>query len=428
MPAAAAGACLCLLTVPARAVTPGVARPDPQPLASEWWFSAWDIQSRVWPLSMGAGVTVALLDSGVQASLPDLRGAVVPGGDTTGAGVKGDGEVGGGLTDDDKPDDGHGTAMAAVIAGQGVRGGLVGIAPAAKILPVRVGLAGRLAYAAFSDRSLAAGIRFAASHGAQVINMSLAGTAPGAGRCDTAIQDAVAYALDHNVVVVAGAGNVLPLLGEQTNEPKQPASCAGVLAVSAVNPNLTWWRHSERQPYVAVSAPGNEIQTLGLDGRNFVDGYGTSFASAFVSGEAALVRARNPSLPWYRVVQRIINTTLPRGAVPDDRFGYGIVRIHEAVDVAHDPIPASAPNPVYQAFLDWLRTPQGQKFASPPARSRARRAAAPGPSAAPAGLAAAEAVAAVVVLATAAALLVIARRRRRRQAGPGSSAPGPGGA
>jgi type VII secretion-associated serine protease mycosin len=423
VPAAAAAACLCLLTAPARAVTPGVARPRPQPLASEWWFSAWDLQSRVWPLTTGAGVTVALLDSGVQASLPDLRGAVVPGGDTTGAGTNG-------LTDDDKPDDGHGTAMAAVIAGQGVRGGLVGIAPAAKILPVRVGLAGRLTYAAFSDQSLAAGIRFAVSHGAQVINMSLAGTAPGADRCDTAIQDAVAYALDHNVVVVAGAGNVLPLLGEQTNEPKQPASCAGVLAVSAVNPSLTWWRHSERQPYVAVSAPGNEIQTLGLDGRNFVDGYGTSFASAFVSGEAALVRARNPSLPWYRVVQRIINTALPRGAVPSDRFGYGIVRIHEAVDAAHDPIPASAPNPVYQAFLDWLRTPQGQKFASPAARSRPRRVATPAPSGGQAGLAAAGAVAAAVVLAAAAVLLVIARRRRRRQAGTrdGSSAPGPGGA
>jgi type VII secretion-associated serine protease mycosin len=423
VPAAAAAACLCLLTAPARAVTPGVARPRPQPLASEWWFSAWDIQSRVWPLTTGAGVTVALLDSGVQASLPDLRGAVVPGGDTTGARTNG-------LTDDDKPDDGHGTAMAAVIAGQGVRGGLVGIAPAAKILPVRVGLAGRLTYAAFSDQSLAAGIRFAVSHGAQVINMSLAGTAPGADRCDTAIQDAVAYALDHNVVVVAGAGNVLPLLGEQTNEPKQPASCAGVLAVSAVNPSLTWWRHSERQPYVAVSAPGNEIQTLGLDGRNFVDGYGTSFASAFVSGEAALVRARNPSLPWYRVVQRIINTALPRGAVPSDRFGYGIVRIHEAVDAAHDPIPASAPNPVYQAFLDWLRTPQGQKFASPSARSRPRRVATPAPSGGQAGLAAAGAVAAAVVLAAAAVLLVIARRRRRRQAGTrdGSSAPGPGGA
>jgi hypothetical protein len=61
VPAAAAAACLCLLTAPARAVTPGVARPRPQPLASEWWFSAWDIQSRVWPLTMGAGATVALL-------------------------------------------------------------------------------------------------------------------------------------------------------------------------------------------------------------------------------------------------------------------------------------------------------------------------------------------------------------------------------
>jgi type VII secretion-associated serine protease mycosin len=429
-PAAAAVTCLTLAVacrataVPARAGRAAV-RPGLRPLPAEWWFSAWDIQSRVWPLASGAGVTVALLDSGVQANLPDLRGAVVPGGDTTGAGTNG-------LTDDDTPDDGHGTAMAAVIAGQGVPGGLVGIAPAAKIMPIRVGLAGRVRYAAFSDGSLAAGIRLAVGRGAQVINMSLAGPAPGPDRCDPAIQDAVAYAVEHDVVVVAGAGNVLPLLGEQTNEPKQPASCAGVLAVSAVNPNLTWWRHSERQPYVAVSAPGNEIQTLGRDGRNFIDGYGTSFASAFVAGEAALVRSRYPSMPWYRVVQRIINTALPKGAVPDDRFGYGIVRIHEAADVAHDPVPASAPNPVYQAFRSWLTTPPGQRFASPsPRPARSVQAAAPASPGGPPALAAALA-AAVVVAAGGAALLVSARRRRRRPAGSTpdgrTSAPGPGGA
>ena len=126
-------------------------------------------------------------------------------------------------------------------------------------------------------------------------------------------------------------------------------------------------------------------------------------------------------------MQRIINTALPRGAVPNDRFGYGIVRIHEAVDAAHDPVPASAPNPVYQAFLDWLRTPQAQ---SPSARSSPRGAAAPASSGGPARLAAAGAgAAAAVVLAAAAALLIIVRRRRRRQAGTpgGSSAPGPGG-
>jgi membrane-anchored mycosin MYCP len=76
-------------------------------MPGEWWFPAWDVQTRVWPLSQGAGVTVGVLDSGVQASLPDLRGAVVHGGDTTGAGTNG-------MTDDDADGtDGHGTNIAA---------------------------------------------------------------------------------------------------------------------------------------------------------------------------------------------------------------------------------------------------------------------------------------------------------------------------
>src|SRR5260370_29940752 len=93
---------------PARSAPAGLA--NVQPLPGEWWFSAWDIQTRVWPLTQGAGVRVGLLDSGVQASLPDLRGAVVPGGDTTGAGTNG-------MTDDNDAEDGHGTDVAALIVG-----------------------------------------------------------------------------------------------------------------------------------------------------------------------------------------------------------------------------------------------------------------------------------------------------------------------
>jgi membrane-anchored mycosin MYCP len=393
----------------ARAVA---ARPDLQPLPAEWWFSSWDIQTRVWPLTQGAGVTVAILDSGVQASLPDLRGAVVPGGDTTGARTSG-------MTDDDYPDDGHGTQMAVLIAGQGLQSGPVGIAPAAKILPVRVG---GLDVSAFggTDATIAAGIRYAADHGAKVINMSVAGPTESASACHPVLQDAVAYALEHNVVVVAAAGNS----AKAGNPPESPASCAGVLAVGAVSPDLTSFPDSERQPYVAVSAPGNDIGLLGMDGLYFPDRGGTSCSSAFVSGEAALVRSRYPSMPWYQVVQRIINTALPEGSpVPNDSFGYGIVRIAGAVNASTHQVAASAPNPVYAAFRQWLATPQGSQFtaaarqrphpvrSSPVAARSSPAVAANSSSGGSAGLAAV--IAAVVVVAAAGTALFIAAARRR---------------
>jgi membrane-anchored mycosin MYCP len=392
---------------PARAVTatPGATGRAAQSVQSlEWWFSAWDIRSKVWPLTRGAGVTVAVLDSGVQANLPDIRVAVLPGGDTTGAGTNG-------MTDDDGSQ-GHGTGMAALIAGQGVAGGVLGIAPAAKILPVRVGGLGR-AVAGPTPATVAAGIRYAVAHGAQVINMSLAIPAPSATSCDPVLQDAVADALQHNVVVVAGAGNA----NESGDPPEEPASCAGVLAVGAVAPSLKLWPDSERQPYVTVSAPGSDIADLAADGGN-VFGNGTSSASAFTSGEAALVRSRHPSMPWYQVVQRIINTALPRGSpVPSEGYGFGIIRIPGAVNTSRYKVASSAPNPVYQAYRQWLASPQGTQFTSagPPRAARSSPAAAPASSGGGAGLAAA--VAAVVVVAGTSALVVVtARRRRRRRA------------
>jgi subtilisin family serine protease len=395
---------------PARSA-PADGLPSLRPLPGEWWFSAWDIQTRVWPLTQGAGVRVGLLDSGVQASLPDLRGAVVPGGDTTGAGTNG-------LTDDAQGDDGHGTAMAALIVGQGAGGGPVGIAPAAKVLPVRVGgLHGTSPEG--SDATIAAGIRYAVRRGVQVINMSLEGVTSSPTGCDPVLQDGVAYALEHDVVVVASAGN-----DSQTGNPAEdPASCAGVLAVGAINPNLSLWPDSEQQPYVAVTAPGNQVGFLGMDGRYFPDGYGTSDAAALVSGAVALVRSRYPSMPWHQVVARIINTALPKGGtVPNDSFGYGIVRIPGALDAARYKVPASDPNPVYQAYQQWLATPQGKHFtaaARPSARARprpARSPAAAGPTApggSPGLAVAIVAVVAVVVAATALSALAARRRRRR---------------
>jgi len=345
-----------LLTTCGLSLSAGPAQAEPRvraPLAltpgpAEWWLAAWQVRRTVWPLTEGAGVTVGEVESGVQAAVPDLRGVVLPGANLTGTGGNGD-------TDIQVGEDGHGTAMAVVIAGQGTGTGTVGIAPRSRILPVIVGGSGPA-----SVRTAAAGIRYAASHGAQVINLpfGIGGTSPAS--CDPVLQAAVAYALGHDVVLVASSGNASRYAG-----PGEPASCAGVLAVGGIEPDGSLWRGSTRQPYVAVAAPADHMVYVGRDGRYTTTGEGTSFSAALTAGTAALIRSRYPDLPWYRVVQRLTGTATPAGRpVPNQGFGYGIINPARAVNAAAYPVRASAPNPVFAKFTRWLATPAGRAAAA----------------------------------------------------------------
>jgi subtilisin family serine protease len=318
------------------------------PGPAEWWLAAWQVPRKVWPLTKGAGVTVGEVESGVQATVPDLRGVVLPGADLTGTGGNGD-------TDIQVGEDGHGTAMAVVIAGQGAGTGTVGIAPRSRILPVIVGGSGPA-----SVRTAAAGIRYAVSHGAQVINLpfGIGRTSPAA--CDAVLQAAVAYALGHDVVLVASSGNTGLYAG-----PGEPASCAGVLAVGGTEPDGSLWRGSTRQPYVAVGAPADHMVYVGRDGRYTTTGAGTSFSAALTAGTAALIRSRYPDMPWYQVDQRLTGTATPVGhPVPNQGYGYGIINPARAVNASAYPVPASAPNPVYAKFARWLATPAGRAAAA----------------------------------------------------------------
>ena len=324
------------------------------PLSGEWWFTSWKILPKVWPLAQGAGVTVAVLDTGVQASTPDLRGAVLPGGDFTGRHTNGE-------TDGN----GHGTMMSVLIAGQGEGTGVVGVAPKAKILPVVVSAAPSGVTA--DPAAIAAGITYAANHGARVIDIPQEQPSASASGCDAAVQAAVAYALSRNAVVVAAAGDT-GLIGTR---PSEPASCAGVLAVSAVQPNRSLWPQATRQPYIAVANPGADLVTSGRDGQLVTGVSGTDAASALAAGAVALIRSRYPAMPWYQVIQRVTGTALAAGGrVPNDSFGYGLFRLSEAVNAAAYPVPASAPNPVYARYLAWLATPAGQSAARPLSASR----------------------------------------------------------
>jgi len=318
------------------------------PSPDEWWLSDWQVPQQVWPLTDGAGVTVGVVDSGVQASVPDLRGVVVPGGDMLG-------DPGAGETDFDTQSDGHGTAVAVLIAGQGYGTGTVGIAPGARILPVHAATPG----VAGDAETLAAGIEFAVNHGAQVINVSLGLAAPSATSCDPVLQDAVAWALEHNVVVVAAAGDT-DVTGPG---PVEPASCAGVLAAGGVGPSGALWPYSTRQPYVSVAAPGQDVVYVGRDGMYTTAGAGTSASAPLVAGAAALIRSLYPSMPWYQVDQRLTDTAVPVGPVPNDGYGYGMIDPARAINVAGYPVSASAPDPQYAAFQAWLASPDGQAWA-----------------------------------------------------------------
>jgi subtilisin family serine protease len=215
----------------------------------------------------------------------------------------------------------------------------------------------------------AAGIRYAAAHGAQVIDMPFGIGVTSPARCDPVLQAAVAYALGRDAVLIASAGNTSLFTG-----PDEPASCAGVLAVGGTEPDGTRWPGSAREPYVAVAAPADHMVYVGRDGRFTTTGAGTSFAAALTAGTAALIRSRYPHMPWYQVDQRLTGTATPAGhPVPGD--GYGIVNLARAVNASGYPVRASAPDPVLARYRAWLATPAGRTVA---ARYRLTR---PGPAA-----------------------------------------------
>lgn len=403
VPAAAPG----LAAAPAKPDHTVARRAVPSPRPEEWWFPPWSIEQKIWPVAQGQGITVAVVDSGVNAARPELAGAVVPGGDTSGHGTDG-------RKDFDKG--GHGTSMSVLIAGQGGgRTGLVGIAPRARILPVDVQPAGA---SSLDDAALTQGIRFAVDHGARVINISLAG--PTTSGCPPTVMDAVAYAVHRDVVVVAGAGNS----AQDGNPVMYPATCPGVLAVGATDDHSRPWVKSEGQDYVSVAAPGVNIPVSGKDeSYYFPHSDGTSSASALVSAAAALVRSANPRMPAREVVDRLIGTALDVSTPgKDDQTGYGIIRIARAMNPAAYPLPAGSPNPPYERFDQWEH-PDRAIPASPSPSS-----ASPGGSASSGKSSSASELVPLIVGLVVVALIVVALIARRGGRGGGRpDEPGPAG-
>ncbi|MET7951127.1 type VII secretion-associated serine protease mycosin [Micromonospora sp. NPDC005324] len=264
---------------------------------------------RAWTLTEGAGVVVAVLDSGVDGRSPQLSRRVLPGVDLTGAG--------GGRADSDCL--GHGTFVAGIIAAAPAPGtGFAGVAPKVRILPIRI-----------TDRpdgapeAIARGIRTAVDRGADVINVSAGTTVR-----SSAMEAAVRYAEQRNVVVVAAVGNRAEGSGVRT----YPAALPGVLAVGAMDTSGRRSDAAAQSAPVSLIAPGADVVSIGPRGPGHWQGSGTSYATPFVAGTAALVRAYRPGLSAAQIRHRLQATAdLPAAELPDTVFGWGVVNPMAAV-------------------------------------------------------------------------------------------------
>jgi membrane-anchored mycosin MYCP len=268
----------------------------------------------------GAGITVGVVDTGVSAANPQLRDAVVGGRDLVQDGIAATVDC-----------DGHGTLAAGIIAARPAAGaGLVGIAPDAEIRSYRWtdgGEASRIA-------PMAAAIRAAVDDGVQVVSISSVTNAN-----YRPLAEAVAYAEAHDVVVVAAAGND----GAQGNAVTYPAGYPGVIAVAAVGSDGAWWKNSESSVAISVAAPGVDVTgPAPISGATTADG--TSFATPFVAGLAALVRSAYPDLTAAQVKRRIeVTADDPAGTLPDKRLGWGTIN---PVAALTDVVPGETSKPV----------------------------------------------------------------------------------
>ncbi|MFC5749365.1 type VII secretion-associated serine protease mycosin [Actinomadura rugatobispora] len=395
----------CLVAFPI--TTPALAA-IPRPRSEQWWLRQWQAE-KIWSLTQGQGVTVAVLDGGVNAHLPDLAGRVLPGGDMLGGGTNG-------LKDLDTRQ--HGTNIAGLIAAQGQGTGMLGIAPRSRILSIRMN---NETHGSGSDKNMAAAIRSAVRQGAKVINISLAAGSDTGRVCDPEREAAVTEALQRDVIVVAGAGNNI----HERNVPLQPAACPGVLAVGSLDRKGRPDLYSQPQSYVAVSAPGVEIASIREESfapKGYIekDLRGTSLATALVSGVVALVRSRYPQMPAREVLRRITATAedvKPKGR--DTKTGFGAVRPYEALTAQ---LPASAPNPVYEA---WERSRRERALHPLPGRTQETIRDVVPLRTRMIQIGTAVGVLVLVGIGTATVVVLIVRRRTRTRSRPFRSDPGP---
>jgi subtilisin family serine protease len=267
-------------------------------------------------LSRGSNVTIAVIDSGIDVTHPELKDAIAESFDALG------GKEGPHV---------HGTGIAGAIVSHAR---LMGSAPKARILAIRA--FGAAANGAESTSFVVLkSLDFAASHGAQIVNMSFAGPK------DPLVERGIAAAATKGMVLVAASGNAGP-----KSPPLYPAANPEVIAVSATDAYDRLFPASNRGGHIAISAPGVDIFLPAPDGKYQMTS-GTSFSAAYISGLAALMMARNPLLAPAEVRAILIKTARDLGLPGrDDLFGAGEADAYSAVTAVVDaaaPVAAAPP-------------------------------------------------------------------------------------
>ncbi|MFB9280035.1 S8 family peptidase [Cohnella cellulosilytica] len=280
-------------------------------LYSEYQWNLPEIATETgWRVTKGSpDIVVAVLDTGVQSDHPDLKGRLVQGVNI--------------VDPSSNPEDdvGHGTHVAGIIAAEvNNNEGVAGMTWYTKIMPVKV----LDSTGAGSTYSVAEGIIWATDHGAHVINMSLGNYAQA-----EFLHDAIKYAHDNGVVLVAASGN------DNTDRPGFPAAYPEVLAVGATDPDERRAEYSNYGDYIDVAAPGTSIPST-YPGSRYAALSGTSMASPHVAALVSLVRAANSGLSNEEVMELIRGTAKDLGQTGKDaEFGYGQIDVMAALQTAH---------------------------------------------------------------------------------------------
>jgi len=301
----------------------------------QYWLAQYGIE-KAWGITQGAGVRIAIIDTGVDGSHPDLQGAVVGGADFSGLGSS-DGQTPVG------EDRRHGTMVASLAAGRGNGGGngVLGSAPAAELLSVSISFRGGLIS---PDDQVAQAVRYAVDNGADVISLSLTRNTRD---WPESWDEAFAYAAKRDVVVVAAAGN----RGSGTVSVGAPATMPGVLTVGGVTQEgVASDAASSQGINIGVMAPSEGLVGA-IPGGGYVSWSGTSGATPIVAGIVALVRAAHPTMNANNVINRVLATATPlTDDIPDSLYGYGLINAYDAV-VAD--VPLVAANPL-GSLEDWI--------------------------------------------------------------------------
>nr|WSX54183.1 S8 family serine peptidase [Streptomyces sp. NBC_00974] len=328
----AAGVVAAVLTVSAGTAVPAVADTD-----SRGYLTKMKAQE-MWKVADGSGITVAVIDSGV-TDLPGLKGRVLQG-------------ISFMEPPFERPDvtypphedfDGHGTTMTAAIVGDGSAGSPQGLAPGAKVLPIRTSVGTPMAFAVASEA--ARGIRYAADNGAKIINLSIGWTPDWP---MDKVKPAVEYAQSKGVLIFAAMGNE----GEGKNWANAIAGLPGVIGVGAVDEDGKAMPFSSHGPDTDLSSVGSKAQIRCAENKGWCVGDGgTSYATSLVSASAALVWSAHPDWTANQVARVLIQTAgAPTdGSKRSDWVGYGVARPrkvlldHEGDPGAPDVDPLAAP-------------------------------------------------------------------------------------